>query len=47
MNQNAGSRTHTGLLPQHVQDVSLDLNYTPTEVKPTLTLSAKAAKWIK
>lgn len=44
----AGSRTHTGLLPQHVQDVSLELSYTPTaEVKPTLRLSSKISKWIK
>lgn len=43
----AGNRSHTNLLPQHVQDVSLDLNHTLSEAKPTLKFSSLISKWIR
>ena len=37
-----------GLLPKHVQDVALTMPGTSgDEVKPSLKLSAKAARWLK
>lgn len=41
-------RSQKGVLPQHVQDVSLDINYDlSSETKPSLKLSAKLAKWLR
>lgn len=47
MNTHRSGSNSGVLLPQHIQDVSLDLTSTSTELKPSLRLTSKLTKWLR